>query len=196
MARPLTVVLDTETTGLGRAAWREDGIVQVALAYRDPETGSVRTWSETCNPGRHLYADGRAAGAFAVNGLTEAQVLAARPVLAVAETLRGHLVDLQRRHGALDLRAYNLRFDQPFLAAAPWSLVGPWGPCLMLEAHAILSPRGKWPKLTFACEALGLAYPGKTHEAAADAHAALLVHQTLEARRLAAASAASVPPSS
>ena len=184
MARPLPVVLDTETTGLGhrdKAGPREDGIVQVGFAYRDPSMGDVRTWRRFCDPGRRLYENGRAAVAFAWNGRTEAEVLASPPATLVAEELRAALAALRIRHGPLDLRAYNVPFDRAFLEAAPWDLRAEWGPCLM-QAATVLDPRGRWPRLEAACAALGFAHPGPAHDAGADAHAALLVMEALERR--------------
>lgn len=176
----LEVVIDTETTGLGATRGRDDGIVQVALAYRDPDRRRVVTWSEICDPGEEYYSDGRAAIAFRINGMSEAALSDARSAKAVASDLRKRLKELTAMHGSVDLRAYNLGFDRPFLIAAPWRLTGPWGPCLMLEAHHALNPGGKWPKLVEAAAMLGVKYPGKgAHDAASDAHAALLVHEAL-----------------
>ncbi|HWH08327.1 MAG TPA: exonuclease domain-containing protein [Candidatus Thermoplasmatota archaeon] len=176
---PLKVVLDTETTGLGPAA----AVVQVALAYRDPATREVRTWSEVCDPGPAFYADGRADAAFRVNGLTAARVAAARKAPVVASELRTRLRRLAAAHGGVELRAYHVEFDRAFLAAAPWSLPGPWGACLMLEAAAALDPAGRYVRLLEACARLGVAFPGRPHDAASDAHAALLVHEALAERR-------------
>lgn len=176
----LKVVVDTETTGLGHFHGRDDGIVQVALAYRDPDRRRVATWSEVCDPGEQYYRDGRAAGAFRINGMSEGALSEARKAKAVAADLRTRLKELAAEHGAIDLRAYNLGFDRPFLTAVPWKLTGPWGPCLMLEAHRALNPGGKWPKLVEATAMLGVKYPGEgAHNAASDAHAALLVHEAL-----------------
>lgn len=179
---PLTVVLDTETTGLGHVRRREDGVVQVAAAHRDPRTGAVEVWSAVCDPGQRFYQDGRAALAFEKNGLTPEAVARAPPAAEVAGALRGRLRALAGAHGPLDLRAYNVQFDRPFLEASPWGLAAEhaWGPCLMLAAHARLDPRGKWPRLREACDRLGVAWPGaREHDAGADAHAALLLHEAL-----------------
>ena len=177
---PLTVVLDTETTGLDPEG---HGVVQVAFAYRDPATRAVATWSDVADPGERFYANGRAARAFRINGLSVERVAAARKAPEVAADLRGRLRRLAVLHGGVDLRAYGADFDPPFLAAAPWRLLGPWGPCLMREAAHALDPRGTWPKLVDACARLGIAYPGRAHDAASDAHAALLVHEAIAAPR-------------
>lgn len=177
---PLTVVLDTETTGRGPQDHRDDGIVQIGLAWRDPRTGALATWSEDCDPGARLYAHGRADAAFKINGMTLDRLARARPATLVADALRERLAALQRDAGRpLDLRTYNLGFDRPFLEADPWRLRGPWGPCLMLDAHRRLDPRGKWPRLAAALRAYGLDHPGPAHDAAGDAHAALLLHEAM-----------------
>lgn len=134
-----------------------------------------------CDPGERFHREGRADVAFGINSITESQLARAPPAKEVAAELRSRLKDLKAEHGPLDLRAYNLAFDRPFLTATPWKFTGPWGPCLMLEAHRALNPFGKWPTLTEACAMLGIKYPGKgAHNAASDAHAALLVHETLD----------------
>jgi DNA polymerase III epsilon subunit-like protein len=173
---PLTVAVDTETTGLGHVHARPDGVVQVGLAWRDPSSGRVETWRAPCDPGAAFYADGRAAGAFRVNGMSPELVATFPPAARVAAMLRGRLRALEIRHGPLDLRAYNLDFDRPFLEAAPWSIPGPWGPCLLREAQARL---GRRPRLVDALAAFGIDHPGEAHDAGADAHAALLLHEAM-----------------
>lgn len=182
MKLPLLVVLDTETTGLGHFRQRSDGIVQIALAYRAPDTGKLSKWSSTSHPGEQHLANGRAAEALRISGLREEEIRAAPPATEVASRTREHLTRLEADY-AVELTTYNLGFDRPFLEAAPWSLRGPWADCLMLEAHKHLDPTGKWPKLTEACRRLNIAYPGPTHHAESDAHAALLVHEALTAQR-------------
>lgn len=191
------VVLDVETTGLGRQVGRPDGIVQVGMATRDPETGEIRTWSDVCNPGQGYLAGGRADEALEINGLTKDEVLAARPARKVAadlheklEALRDRAADgglgaaldrLRGRFAGLDLRAYNVGFDRGFLQDDPWRIDGPWGPCLMLAAHEVLNPGGKWPKLGEACDALEIELgEEEAHDAGADAEAALRVWEHLQ----------------
>jgi DNA polymerase III epsilon subunit-like protein len=137
-------------------------------------------WREDCDPGPALRAGGRAEGAFRMNGMTEERLARARPAEEVARTLRTRLDALAREHAAvLDLRAYNVAFDRPFLEAPPWGLAGPWGPCVMLEAQRRLGYR---PKLAGACGALGVAWPeGPAHDAGTDALAALLLHEAMQA---------------
>jgi DNA polymerase III epsilon subunit-like protein len=184
----LPIVVDTETTGLGQAAEREDAIVEVAFAWRDPASGAVRTWARLCNPGERHLAGGRADRALGISQIRIEDVRAAPDAREVAVEMRRELRALARAPGAT-LLAYNVAFDAPFLAQAPWHLHGPWGPCLKLAAHRALDPGGKWPRLLEACRMLGIAYPGAAHRAVHDAHAALLVHEALQARATAAPTA-------
>lgn len=175
----LCVVLDVETTGLGHfhKPPRPDGVVQVAYAARDPHTGEVEVWKALCDPGYEHYAGGRAAEAFKVNRLTPERLALARGADEVAGEMRARLAALEARCGPLELRAYNMSFDQPFLTSAPWSLPHSWGRCLMVEAQERLGFR---PKLAQACENLKVRWPeGAAHDAGVDAHAALLLAEAL-----------------
>lgn len=179
---PRVVVLDTETTGLGHRKGREDGIVQVGLATRNPNDGEVETWSAVCNPGKRYLQGGRADEALAINGLTKEQILASPPAEQAARDLSQRLDGLRQAVGGIELRCFNLTFDRPFLEADPWSIDGPWGRCLMKLAERRLG-FWKWPKLEEAIRALDLSFPdGGAHDAAADAHAALLVYEQLVER--------------
>jgi hypothetical protein len=134
----------------------------------------------TCNPGERYLAGGRAVEALRVNGLSEALISAAPSAETVAAELHDRLAKIQARTGCgMELRAYNSKFDQPFLGAQPWNLHGPWGACIMEGASSILNPDGKWLKLRESLSLLGLARAGPMHNAEADAHAALLVHEAL-----------------
>jgi DNA polymerase III epsilon subunit-like protein len=152
--KPAYVVIDTETTGLGHLDKppRPDGIVQVAIAWRDenrtnparaallpvPSAVNVSAWgvssrSWNVNPGTEYLDFDRAAKAFYVNGRTLPQVLASPPARIVAEELRAFLRSL----GSPEIRSYNVAFDEPFLAGEPWSLGrsrATWGPCIMRAA--------------------------------------------------------------
>lgn len=185
------VVLDTETTGLGHIGkpQREDAIIQVGYAYRKAD-GTVERWAEVCNPGSEYFAGGRADIALRINNITMEQVQAARLDAEVAEELRRRLGDIAIETGEqVDLRAFNRNFDAPFLRKAPWGLVDghlrAWGPCVMLAAQNHLDgPYGKWPKLEEAVRRLGIAWPeGPAHHAGVDSHAALLVHEAIEAAK-------------
>lgn len=179
----LAIVVDTETTGLGHVEGRDDAIVEVAFAWRDPATAQVRTWARMCNPGERYLAHGHADRALRISGIGVDEVRAAPEAREVAMELRRELRALARGREAT-LLAYNVSFDAPFLAQPPWHVHGPWGPCLKLAAHQALDPRGKWPRLLDACRTLGIAYPGPAHRAVHDAHAALLVHEALQPRHV------------
>ncbi len=178
------VVIDTETTGYGHTAKppRRDGIVQVGLAYRDSDS-TVRTWSEYCNPGEDLLRPGWADEALAVNRLTRDRIRASPPAELVAQQLHSRLEDIRQATGKLpELRAYNRDFDEPFLAARPWSVPSNiWGPCIMREATGYLEgPDAAWVGLRRATKRLGIGWPdGPPHDAGVDSLAALLVLEEL-----------------
>lgn len=178
------VVMDTETTGFGHTDHppRRDGVVQVGLAYR-LAAGDVRIWSEYSNPGEEFLRPGWADEALAVNGLNRDQILASEPAKTVAIHLKRRLDAIRQESGSeLDLRAYNLEFDGPFLTAEPWRVPsGLWGPCIMKEASRHLDgPDAPWVGLKRAISRLGLAWPrGPAHDAGVDSHAALLVLEAL-----------------
>jgi DNA polymerase III epsilon subunit-like protein len=180
----LPIAVDAETTGLGQSRGRDDAIIEIAFAHRDPATGAVRTWSRLCNPGEKYLTDGYADEALEINGIGLEEVRSAAPAQSVAAELRRELRALARR-AEIRLLAFNADFDRPFLAAPPWHILGPWGECVMREAHAALAPYGKRPRLVDACKALQVTFPGSAHRAAHDAHAALLVHEALQARHVA-----------
>jgi DNA polymerase III epsilon subunit-like protein len=182
--RRQTIVVDTETTGLGQNSRppRPDAIVQVGYAWRNGK-GKVVRWEETCNPGEPFLRAGRADEALRVNGLRLSEIRAARPVVAVAEELRERLAAIRRVTGVeLELRSFNRAFDEPFLCVKPWSIPSElWGPCLMQAAQDHLG-YWKWPKLNEAINMLGIEPPnGRGHTAAVDAHAALLIHERISA---------------
>lgn len=173
----MRVVLDTETTGLDP---RQDAVVQVALAYRNPETGTVRTWSALCDPGIGGLRRGRMSGAFAINRRTEQELSRADPPRQTAHALRERLDALVAKHGMVRLHSYNLPFDRAFLSKEPWGLRGPWGPCIMRLAQRRLNPGGTWPKLAEACANAGIRIEAvQFHDAVFDARAALLLLEAL-----------------
>jgi DNA polymerase III epsilon subunit-like protein len=177
---PLTLTIDTETTGLGsmdRRGAREDGVVQVGIAYRIPGE-EVQTWARYCNPGDHLVTQGRADEALAINHLSVASVLGAPPSLKVASELQGVLARIGRSHGGVELRAYNVSFDRPFLEVPPWNMRHPWGKCLMIETMERFNLERR-PRLVDALSIAGVVWQGDLHDAARDAHAALLLHESL-----------------
>jgi DNA polymerase III epsilon subunit-like protein len=176
------VVVDTETTGLGHNARppRADGVVQIGYAWRNPR-GQVIRWAATCNPGDSYLRAGRAADALAINGIRLSTVLSAPSARTVAAEFREHLDGIRQTTGReVEIRSYNRAFDEPFLSAKPWSLPSElWGPCLMQAAQDHLG-LSRWPKLHVAVNYLGIMPPsGRSHTAAVDSHAALLVHERM-----------------
>lgn len=175
-----TIAIDVETTGLGHKAYppRADAVLQVGMAWR--ANGKVKTWSSYCNPGEKFLENGRADQALRINGISEETVLAAKPVDEVAGMLWKRVYKLDALAGRPALfRAYNRAFDEGFLGSHPWNVPsGRWGDCVMLDAAKRLGCN--WLKLGKALEALGIEPPKKRlHDAAADAHAALLVHEKI-----------------
>ncbi|MBI2445836.1 3'-5' exonuclease [Candidatus Micrarchaeota archaeon] len=177
------VVLDVETTGLGHKAYqpRPDAVVQIGMAWREPKgTGAVKTWSKYCHPGEQYLKGGRAQTALDINGITKEILQAAQPASFVAEQFWQQVFRIESSGDAVQFRAYNKAFDAPFLAAEPWNVPeNRWGDCIMLDAQSHLQSY-KWPKLDAAVRSMGLLWPeGNAHDAAVDAHAALLVHEKI-----------------
>lgn len=185
-SKPRYVVVDTETTGLGHIGRppREDGIVQVAFAWRDPATDLIRSSAWECDPGERYHANGRAEVALGIQKRSLQDVTRSPAAPLVSQAVHRQL----ERLGGPELRAYNVAFDRPFLQAAPWRINEAgvsWGPCIMLRAaETINGPQGKWPKLVEAAEALRVATGGfRLHSAAGDALLALLVEEAIEERQ-------------
>jgi hypothetical protein len=180
---PAIVVIDTETTGFGHfnRPPREDAIVQVGLSYRDVR-GEVVTWGEYCNPGAQFVFPGWADEALKANGITRAQILQAPSSAKVASELQLRLKAIQDDlRSQIQLRSYNRDFDEPFLAANPWSVpTAAWGPCIMLDATRFLDGEdARWVSLKTAMQRLRLEWPGRAHDARTDSHAALLVLEAI-----------------
>lgn len=183
--RKQVIVVDTETTGLGHNSRppRPDAVVQIGYAWRSPR-GTIVRWHETCNPGESYLRSGRASDALRINGLSLSEVLEARSASLVALEFHKRLEDIRSVTGRqVELRSYNRSFDEPFLAARPWRVPSrDWGPCLMQAAQDHLG-YWKWPKLQEAIQMLGIEPPaGRSHTAAVDSHAALLVHEKIFGR--------------
>lgn len=180
----IIVVVDTETTGLGRfhdRGPRPDGVVQVGLAWRHPTRG-IQVWERICNPGPKLLEFGRAAEALRISGLTETQVLAAPTSAKVARELHTQLTRIRREQGRIELRAFNVKFDRSFLTLEPWKLKTGWGPCLMVEAARGFGYDSERVGLGRAAELVGVKIEGRPHTAGTDARTALLVHEYFAAR--------------
>jgi len=179
------VVVDVETTGLGHAAFppRADGVVQVGMAWR--EKSKVKSWSDYCNPGKEFLADGRADEALSINKIPMAVIHKSRLAKAVAEDFRLQVKVIEDRTDEdASFLAYNRSFDEGFLSKAPWSVPrDKWGPCVMKAAAYHLTGYSRLG-LGRAMQMLEIPWPGKrAHDAALDAHAALLVHEKINGRR-------------
>jgi DNA polymerase III epsilon subunit-like protein len=177
----ITVIVDTETTGLGAQRGREDGIVEIGLAYRD-KTGVVQRWSSICDPGHQFFEGGRADEALRINNISREAIAGAKSAREVAGELHRRLGIIKREQGPFEITAFNVQFDQPFLAADPWHIPRwAWIRCVMLAATERLDgPNGRWLRLGDALKRFNIPWPeGDAHRAEVDAHAALLVHEHL-----------------
>lgn len=174
------IVLDVETTGLGHAGYpsRADGVVQIGMAWRADE--GIQRWSAHCNPGEAYYVDGRAEGAFRVNGLNEQFVRQAQASTDVAQAFWDQVAKIDPTGRKACFKSYNRKFDQPFLTPDPWNIPDErWGDCIMLDAARKLNGYDRIG-LKKAMAGFGIQWPeGKAHDAAVDAHAALLIHEKM-----------------
>lgn len=173
------VVIDTETTGLGRydrSGPRPDGVIQVGIAWRHPSRG-IQSWERPCNPGAEFLEGDRADVALQISGFTREQVLSAPSARAVARELRGALAQIRRARGNVQLLAFNVEFDKSFLSIGPWNLRTGWGPCLMIEAAQLFGSRRGRIGLGEAAGLVGVKVEGRPHTAAVDARTALLLHE-------------------
>ncbi len=178
------VVVDVETTGLGHAGFppRADGVVQVGIAWR--QDGDVSTWSAYCNPGDGLLAGDRAFEALRINRIPIESIRKSLPVQAVAKDFWKQVDAVEAESGeAAEFLAYNRSFDEGFLKKEPWSVPShKWGACVMKRAAAHLTG-GSRLKLARAMQLLAIPWPGgHSHDAAIDAHAALLVNEKIIGR--------------
>lgn len=129
MNEKFVIAVDVETTGYGHIETppREDAVIQIGLAYHEPdEEGSIYSWSELCNPGERYVRDGRADEALEISGFTVHQVLDAPSADEVAAEFWEEVEGAEQAHGALaEFRAFNVDFDAPFLAKEPWDVPDP-----------------------------------------------------------------------
>ena len=173
------IVVDVETTGLGHCGYpkRQDGVVQMGMAWRDPV--GIQRWSSYCNPGEEYFIGGRADEAFRINGLSVEHVQKAKPAHHIAKAFWDKVKQIDPTEKKACFKSYNRKFDQPFLDAEPWNIPDErWGDCIMLDAAAKLNAR--WLKLQKAAASFQIPWPdGKAHDAAVDAHAALLIHEKM-----------------
>lgn len=175
------VAIDTETTGLGHNAEpkRDDAVIQVGIAWRDTK-GKLITWGSLCLPDPKYLLNGRAARALEVNKLKLKDILAAPKDKVVANTLKTKLKNI----GKVELRAYNVSFDAPFLSKKPWNIPkAAWGPCIMRSVSKHFELGYGNMKLEEALDKLELKKPkGNFHNAETDAVTALLIDEALNKR--------------
>jgi DNA polymerase III epsilon subunit-like protein len=180
----LRIYADCETTGLCAG---DHLIASVAGVLKDSER-TVSHFYSLANPGEeHLQRDD-IDEAFAINGLTREMLRAAPPTEEVAKQFGEWLLSCTAAGWQIgDLHAYNRGFDSRFLAEMPWNVPDAWwGECVMLAAHRVINPYGRWPKLVAAARHFGLEWEGKAHGALPDALMAARVHQKILERRVAA----------
>lgn len=174
------VAVDCETTGLGLTGSppREDGVVSVGLAWKDRGSEVVKVFR--CNPGEHLFHADRAAGAFAVNRFTPADVRGFPPALSVAV----EVAEVLEGFGSFLLVSHNEPFDRSFLAAPPFCLplvdgFSGWR-CTMAGSISRLGYSVPRLLLSKSCERLGVSFPsGQAHDAGVDALACLRLARVL-----------------
>ena len=85
--------------------------------------------------------------------------------------VRNHLHSL----GNIELHAYNIEFDRPFLEKEPWDFNFKWGADPMLMAKEIFQEE-QWLSLVKAMERLNIVRHGKPHSAGSDADGAMRVY--------------------
>ena len=174
--------VDVETTGFGHKANppREDAVLQIGLAWRDSKN-NIQTWSRYCNPGERFFENGRAESALKINGITKDTTQSAQTAEKIAQEFWNVVFELETKGNMAKFYSYNVAFDAPFLAQTPWSVPSHrFGDCVMLKAQVFMNYY-KWPKLEDAVRRLGINWPkGPAHDAAVDAHAALLVFEAIQ----------------
>lgn len=175
------VAVDVETTGLGHANFppRDDGVLQVGMAWR--EKRAVKTWSAFCNPGEKFLANGWADAALQINRIPLGVIRSSRPAKAVARHFWEKVKEVEASTGGrARFIAYNRSFDEGFLSKKPWAVPKHrWGDCIMRAAAGNLIGAGRL-KLERAMQLLQIPRPSaRLHDAAADAHAALLVAEKM-----------------
>ena len=186
MIRSRLCVLDTETTGLPR-----DGsarVVELGAVILDTDGAEIASFSALCRP--DVYFADTAREALAINGIAEADVLAAAPSRAV----RQDFLDWLTKHQCGWVTAYNVEFDREMCRRMGFAPEWPkWGPCIMLRSVPALAAAGKlrpadpthpryrpdmpwlFPSLALAAEHFGVTPEGQAHRALTDAMTAARV---------------------
>ena len=167
------VFIDTETTGLGhkdKYEIREDAVVEVGIAYMvNNKEPFSKSW--LCQPDSRFLEGNRADKALEVSGLSYRTIYSAPRDYIIAQMVRNHLHSL----GNIELHAYNIEFDRPFLEKEPWDFNFKWGADPMLMAKEIFQEE-QWLSLVKAMERLNIVRHGKPHSAGSDADGAMRVY--------------------
>lgn len=172
--KELDVFIDTETTGLGHAdkrEKREDGIIQIGIAYRD-ENGEIITYSKLCRPDNRYFEGNRADEALNVSKIPLLAIQHAPRDYIVANMVRNYLNSL----GNIVLHSYNVPFDKVFLEHEPWHFSYKWGYDPMKMMAKILKT-DDWISLVKARDHFKIELDGNPHNAKYDARLTLLVYE-------------------
>ena len=165
------LVLDTETTGLS-----DDAEICEISIIADNGASLINTLIRTEQP---ITAE-----ATAINGITD-------EMLAEAPTFPEVYARLRQIIGHRKVVIYNAQFDHRMMEQVcqrhhlPPLLDAKQCHCLMLDYadfHGEWDPRRqsfKWPKLTAACEQMGIEWDGTAHRAPADTHMTLALMRAM-----------------
>lgn len=189
------ICLDTETSGLGVNApggARPDGVCELGIAWLDKE-GTICSKKWFCNPGEEFLTDGRADGAFKINGFTTEGVRRFPPVADVAKEARAFVKKIAKDNDeTLSLAAYNSPFDSWFLSQEPWHMDAdhgfPWEQDLMERAAKAagvpVGTNGHRFRLDAAMKFAQLERYGNAHDAESDAIDIVKLARWLDEREL------------
>lgn len=181
----MTIVVDTETTGLDAL---RDGLIEFAAVA--VTSGRITSeFSSLVWPGREFLTP-RHREVLAISGITLEDLLDAPGAVHVSAEWREwarHLEPPPTR-----VTSFNVSFDRPFVEH--WlgclSSEPEWGPCLMLACQELMADvlerrydgSIRYPKLSAACAHLGIPV-ATTHRALDDARAAARIAIALQERQ-------------
>lgn len=166
----LTIVIDTETTGLNPQWCRIIEVAAVVWSGGD----EISSFSSLCNPGKR-YLSKSADKALSINNITREEIQKA-PSSADVSTAFDDYMSFWLSYDPR-VTAYNIPFDRRFLALKPFYMdEGLWsGPDAMHLAKRVIGG-SRNPKLDDALMEIGVPYNGESHRALEDArHAADLL---------------------